>query len=186
MNIVIECLNRHNNLIKHQSTAKYCIALQNSPFECEYCLSRISTKQKLKYHYLGCIEYNVALKTKEKDFMIKILQEQNKKLEDKLERLTNRIADNPTHQTTHKTTNILNNMVPLSQEHFAKFTEHLDLGYINQGAEGYAQYALDHPLKNNIHYADKARHVLKYKNSDGVVCNRDYWYTLNESHFIGN
>ena len=162
---------RRNNLIKHQSTAKYCINLQNSPFECEYCKIRLGAKRSLKQHYPICIEYKIKLKMDEKDVVINLLKDELADLKDRFERLTNRVVDKPTTTKTinKNTTNILNNMVPLSEEHFAKFTDKLTIEHVNQGAEGYAQYALDHPLKNNIHYADKSRHILKYKNSEGSL-----------------
>ena len=52
----------NSSLKVHQTTAKYCIKIQNNPiekeyFECEFCSKNFSTKTNLKTHEKNCWIY---------------------------------------------------------------------------------------------------------------------------------
>ena len=76
------------------------------------------------------------------------------------------LADRPT--TTNTTTNNFN-CPPLTQEHFDDNAQFLSLDHIKKGFQGYAQYALDYPLKGRVKCTDYARRKVKFKNEDGEV-----------------
>ena len=78
------------------------------------------------------------------------------------------LAERPTTATTNTTTNNFN-CPPLTQEHFDENAQFLSLDHIKKGIQGYAQYALDYPLKGRVKCTDYSRRKVKYKNEDGEV-----------------
>ena len=77
------------------------------------------------------------------------------------------LAERPTNATTTTTNNF--NCPPLTQEHFEENAQFLSLDHIKRGFQGYAQYALDYPLKGRAKCTDYSRRKLKYKNEDGEI-----------------
>ena len=77
------------------------------------------------------------------------------------------LADRPTTTNTNTTNNF--NCPPLTQEHFDENAQFLSLDHIKKGFQGYAQYALDYPLKGRVKCTDYARRKVKFKNEDGEV-----------------
>ena len=74
--------------------------------------------------------------------------------------------------TTVKNTQINNYIEKLeciNDESFTKNIENLTLEHIQKGAEGYAEYALEYPLKNKVVCVDYSRRKLKYKDCDGKL-----------------
>lgn len=66
-------------------------------------------------------------------------------------------------------TQIINNMLPITDDHLKEQAKYLTLEHIKNGAEGYAQYALEYPLKDRIVCTDLSRKKGKYKDSDGNI-----------------
>jgi len=102
-------------------------------------------------------------------------KEEIRELQDKLENVAIKAA---TKQTTtnniqqnnnQKINQIINNMLPLTDEHFREQAQYLTLDHIKNGADGYAKYALEYPLKDRVVCVDFSRRKLKYKNADGEV-----------------
>jgi len=108
---------------------------------------------------------------------IEELKKQVDKLQDKLENVAIRAATKPS-TTNHnniqqnnnqKINQIINNMLPLTDEHFKEQAQYLTIEHIKNGAQGYAKYAMEYPLKDRIVCVDFSRRKLKYKNGDGEV-----------------
>ncbi len=57
----------------------------------------------------------------------------------------------------------------VSQKHLEEHAVSLTLGHVNNGAVGYAQYAIEYPLKGSIHCQDFSRKKLMYKQEDGNI-----------------
>jgi hypothetical protein len=60
-------------------------------------------------------------------------------------------------------------MQPVTDETMKKDIDYLTEEHILNGAQGYAQYALDYPLKDKILCIDFARRKIKYKDETGTV-----------------
>jgi hypothetical protein len=98
---------------------------------------------------------------KQKDIQIQILQ-------DKLENIAIKAVSKPIniHQTNNnhqKINTMINNLVPISDKHFEENVKYLTIDHIKRGAEGYAEYALEFPLKNRVACVDYSRKKIKYK-----------------------
>ena len=59
------------------------------------------------------------------------------------------------------------NLPPITQQHIQDNVQHLSLDHVRRGMEGYAQYALEYPLRGMVKCADFARRKLRYKNEEG-------------------
>ena len=178
------------SLKRHQKTAKFCIKIQEEngiQFICIGCDKKLSLKQCLLRHQSICEKYRLKeneaellrmLKAKEeeiqklnseKDAHIEKLDKQVTALQDKLENIAIKAISRPT--TTNKTqinNNNTFNLVPISDERFIECVSKLTLEYLLKGPEGYAQFALDHPLKDRVICTDFARRKVEYK-EDGSI-----------------
>ena len=92
-----------------------------------------------------------------------------KEMNDRDRRYIEGLGERPT--TTNTTTTTTNNFncPPLTQEHFEENAQFLSLDHIKKGFQGYAQYALDYPLKGRVKCTDYSRRKIKYMNEDGEV-----------------
>jgi hypothetical protein len=184
-----------STLTRHQKTAKFCIKLQKETeikenemrenerriektlrFICCACGRKLSSKQCLKGHLLVCEEYKLIKDeeikkiTLEKDAQIEKLDKQVSVLQDKLENIAVKAISRPTNTTTNKTQINNNfNLTPISDERFIESVSKLTLEYLLRGPQGYAQFALDHPLKDSVICSDYARRKVEYKEEDGTV-----------------
>lgn len=176
---------RKPNLLKHQKTAKYCLELQAAwdGMICEFCYKEFSTKQKLQHHYSCCDGYYKGLKEiklelcetqkqlfeKEKQ-MVEIIERYEKHLTEAnqtIERLASRAIDRPSN-TRNKTVNNMN-LVPLTTEHIQRYLPQLTREHIEAGSSGYAQFAVDYPLKDTLVCIDHARKKWRFKNENGEI-----------------
>lgn len=64
--------------------------------------------------------------------------------------------------------NTINNMVPLTVEHFKKFSKDLTLADL-EGSDAYAQYMVDYPLKGQVYVKNLRDKKVIYKNVDGKL-----------------
>jgi seryl-tRNA synthetase len=94
-------------------------------------------------------------------------EEQIKTLQDKLENIALQAVSRPT--TTNKTqiNNFIQNMEPITKEKLVEYTPQLTLEHIQKGASGYAEYALEYPLKDRLICVDYSRRKIKFKNKEG-------------------
>jgi len=190
------CKNKFSNkhtLQKHQSSAKYCLKIQNKEYisehRCEGCQKTFTTIYDLNIHRKKCKASDVLYQLQnqisdlqktlsERDIQIKNYQiqiekqqnkyeEQIKSLQDKLENIALQAVKRPT--TTNKTqiNNFIQNMEPITRENLVEYTPQLTLAHIQKGASGYAEYALEYPLKDRLVCVDYSRRKIKFKNKDG-------------------
>ena len=163
-------------LLRHKNTAKFCLKLQserNAKLNiCEYCNKELKSERNLSLHYKICAEYlsqkfnNLELieKLQEKDEEITELKKHVRDLEDKLENIAIKGVLKPT-----KITNYIQQLQPVTEEHFLECSSNLTLEHIKKGPRGYAQYALEYPLRDRVVCVDYARRKIKFKDANGNV-----------------
>jgi hypothetical protein len=71
------------------------------------------------------------------------------------------------HITT--TNQIINNMMPITDAHLQEHVQNLNPIHVQNGASGYAKFALEYPLKDMIVCTDFQRRNCKYKDENGNV-----------------
>ena len=128
--------------------------------------------------------------TEEKIQLIKKQYEENKKhyekiieeykqhireLEDKLANIALKSATKPTSITNNKTinrnkTNIINNLLPITDEYLEQQTENFTLDHIRKkGASGYVQYAIEYPFRDRVACVDFARRKVIWKDQKDKI-----------------
>ena len=186
------------NLRFHQTTAKYCLDKQNVDiinFSCSGCSKTFTTKPSLDRHLQSCVkflsakkiidlenqinfyEFQLSEKDKQlndKTYEISKKDEQIKELQDKLENIALKALSRPTTTTVNNnTTNNVNayiqQMDVITDQIFEDNLENFNIEYIKKGAEGFANYALEHPLHNRIACVDYSRKKVKYKDENGNI-----------------
>ena len=173
-----------NILSTHQKSAKYCIKLQGvkgQSFNCDFCTKKFTQKVDLQRHYTICKnkkeqENNYINTIKEKDKQIKEQKDQIKEQKEQIKELQNQLANialcastKPTYinHNNQRINNIINNLIPITDDHLKQQAEFLTIDHIKNGIDGYVQYALDFPLKDRIICTDFSRRKIKYKDSEG-------------------
>jgi hypothetical protein len=171
-----------------ETTAKYC--LKNTLVACS---AMFTLKSSLHKHLQICKEntpekeiilqyesrqkqlvFSYEEKLREKDMTIKEqkmiikdlqsgyknqLRMQNKDLQLLVEKAISRPS----------ITQIINNMLPITDDYLKEQAKFLTLEHVKNGADGYAKYALEYPLKDRIVCTDLSRKKGKYKDSDGNI-----------------
>lgn len=177
----IHCKNKFSSLSSlnnHMKTAKYCLGkrgIKNTKYNCSNCQKSFSTKRWCESHENKCGESIENLKSK-----VKILEAENhtqkknyenkiteqkatiRELQDKLENIAIKAVQRST-TTVNKTqiNNIIQKMEPVTPEHLIDNISNLTLEHVQRGASGYAEYALEYPLKNRVACVDYARRKIK-------------------------
>jgi hypothetical protein len=169
------------SLKHHQSKTKYCLEKQKKPlnlFECKDCDKNFTTKRKLISHQEICLPYNLSSLEKQhnnelykKDFEISELRKQIKELQDKMEHIAIKAVSRPVYTTSNKTqiNNFIQQLQPVIDEKLKDSVINLTIDHIKKGPEGYAQYALEYPLKDKMICVDYSRRKVKFKDKDGTV-----------------
>lgn len=124
-------------------------------FECDKKLSdkdRIIEEQKMLIK-----EFQEEYKNK--------LEKQNKDLTDRIQSMAEKAIAKPSTLTQ----NIINNMMPITDAHLQEHVQNLNPVHVQNGASGYAKYALEYPLKDMIVCTDFQRRNCKYKDENGNV-----------------
>lgn len=159
------------NLYKHQKTTKYCLKIQDEQetIVCDYCQEKLSTKQKLYQHYPHCKEHNnYQLQDTINRYEERIAEykEHIKTLEDRIERLALQAINKP-NAKAKTITNII--LTPLTTEHIQQYLPQLTREHIEAGSAGYAQFAVEYPLKDTLICVDQARKKWRFKNENGDI-----------------
>ncbi len=164
---------RHNNLLKHQKTARYCLILQGKlteakqatykrTYTCKYCSNQFSRSDNLKRHIPTCPE-NIAMHEDK-------ARSQDKQLLEMIIQLQRTIANMSEHTSgTTNNRNMTMNLAPITDEEIQEHLEHLTIDFIQEGAKGYANYANSYPFKDRVLCTDKARKKLRYKDNTGEM-----------------
>lgn len=167
-----------SSLNNHIRNAKYCLEKRSKKpivYYCEFCDKKFSSKYGSEKHKVKCMHIHSILKEKiekdvEKRYIDQIagLKSQISKLQDKLENIALQAVKRPT-TTTNKTqiNNFIQNMQPITADQLIEYTPQLTIEHVQKGASGYAEYALEYPLKDRVVCVDYARRKIKFKNRDG-------------------
>lgn len=176
-----------SNLLRHMKTAKSCIVdgVEKRSFTCTHCDKSFTKKADLDSH--SCpelIRFKSEVKLIELEARVKFLQEQNEDLQAQLKTANTQLKRNAKkmaelamagmNKKTTKITNktqILNNLVPITDEHLREQAQFLTLSHVRNGIDGVAQFAVNHPLKNRVAVTDMSRRSVKYKNKSGAIVN---------------
>jgi hypothetical protein len=199
------------NLKHHQQTAKYCLDkrnITNNNFLCEGCSKPFTTKAHLEIHNQTCnvitiitpyknkiVDLENQIKTirestsKDISFYIKQLEKKDKlieKLQDKLENVALKAVSRPTTTVNNNTTNVnafIQQMDVITDQVFQDNLVNFTIDYIKKGVEGFANYALEHPLNNKIACVDFSRKKIKYKDENGTIISDPEMLTLSTKLF---
>jgi hypothetical protein len=174
-----------NSLSHHQKTAKYCLQKQSieNNFICSGCQKVLSSKRRLETHITGCMEYclnsqkdKYELELKEQSTRFtQIITEKDKRikdLEDRMDSLLVKAVSRPTsvvNTTDNRIQQVINNLIPITDDHLKEQSRFLTLDHIKQGAIGYANFACEHALKDRLTCTDLSRRKIKYKNPEGQL-----------------
>tara|TARA_B110000908_G_C10147988_1_gene399969 strand:- start:70 stop:819 length:750 start_codon:yes stop_codon:yes gene_type:complete len=168
--------------------AQYCIKTRKNTgdikfFKCDGCYKNFTSKQTLQLHSLKCKsnelnsykQENKTLKKMYDDKIIFLETQINQKddiiqdLQNKLENIAISAVSRPTTSNKTQINNYIQQLQPVTEEHLIDNVQHLTIDHIMKGPEGYAQYALEYPLKDRLICVDYARRKVKFKNKDGKV-----------------
>lgn len=75
-------------------------------------------------------------------------------------------------------------MQPVTEELLLDNVQYLTIEHIKKGAEGYAEYALEYPLKDRLLCSDYSRRKVKFKDNDGNVITDPEMTTLARKFLI--
>ena len=180
------------SLNNHQKTAKYCLKARGEDtkykYKCDSCKMSFHKIYNLNRHIEMCKSNdkvyecmnNIKDLQEELHTQNVIINKQNetiekyertiKDLQDKLENIAIKAVQKST--TTVKNTqvnNYIQKMQPITQEYLTNHTPSLTIEHIKKGASGYAEYALEGPLKDRIACVDYSRRKIKFKDRDGNI-----------------
>jgi len=192
-------------LNNHMKTAKYCLKLQNKEKninqddirKCNGCGKIFTTKFNFQRHIQNCHKIEnmtqiIALKTEnknlidkldEKESLIDDLRLQIQHLQDKLENIAIKAVSRPVSTTKNTQINYIQQLQPVTEEHLVSNVANLTIDHIIKGPEGYAEYALEYPLKDRMICSDYSRRKVKFKDKDGNVITDPEMTTLTKKFF---
>ena len=198
-----------SSLKTHQSSAKYCIKIQGietiKKYNCDYCLKEYTQKIDLNRHITNCKAKNIQENEETKNALIndlnKIIEEKNKTIQELTLRYETRIKElqdqlidiiktrpmivnQNNHQNNNQKINTyINNMQPITEDHLIEQSQYLTIEHIKQGADGYAQYALEYPFKERIICVDYSRRKIKYKDQEHNIIEDPEMIKLSQKFF---
>jgi hypothetical protein len=143
---------------------KSCSKHTITPFQEKIQLLESSLDENIENFHRSLLDqkmmYESKLAEQKEEYEIKI-----NNLQDKLENVAIKAASRST--TTNKVSNFIQNMAPLTEQVLRENLHQLTIEHIKKGAEGYAQYALEFPLKDRVACVDYSRKKIKFKDHDG-------------------
>jgi len=178
----------------HQKRAKYCLSIRNeennSKFVC-ICSKTYTSKENLEYHQKKCkadeietLKHTINKISEEKDKQIEKLENTIKDLQTTIEKLATHAISRPTTSTIKNTQiNYIQQMKPVIDDELKDNAQNLTIDHILKGPEGYAQYALEYPLKDRVCCVDYARRKVKFKDPNGNVITDPEMSTLATKFF---
>ena len=186
------------NLIHHQKTARYCLKLRDDNkkyYLCKFCRKEYTSNFRLSAHLVKCVENSTELielrdelklvKNDNKN-LAKQLEDHQKtiqQLQNKLENVAIKAVSRPTTSNKTQINNYIQNMKPVTEELLLDNVHHLTIDHIKKGPEGYAEYALEYPLKDSMVCSDYSRRKVKFKDKDGNVITDPEMTTLARKFF---
>ncbi len=109
----------------------------------------------------------VAVET-ERD-MLRAERDQLRAEKELLHGLASEAIQKPTVSNVSNVSNINNISLSITHEHLVSQAQYLTKEHISKGAIGYAEYAVDFPLKNRAVCSDFSRKKIQYKGENGEV-----------------
>ena len=180
-------LSSQSSLNVHVKRAKYCIEKRGTTstsiiFKCIGCKKQYTSNQNLNIHMESCFLFqiraerdqhrkekeNLTEKLEEKELQLEKCEHVIKELQDKLENVAIKASQRPTTRNT-QINNYIQQLKPVTEEHLIDSVVNLTIDHIIKGPEGYAEYALEYPLKDRLLCLDYSRRKVKFKNNDGNV-----------------
>ncbi len=156
----------------HKKTAKFCLnkrGCQQAKYTCLSCDKILSTKYRLNTHKETCITYQKNIIEEKYEKQIQEYKQTIKDLQNKLENIAIQAVKRPTTVKNTQINNFIQKMEPISNKYLTSKVQHLTLEHIEKGASGYAEYALEYPLKDRIACVDYSRRKIKFKDQDGKL-----------------
>jgi hypothetical protein len=169
-------------------TARYCLEKRgkkiiDEEYICSKCPKTFTSKRWLISHQDKCGESIEHLKIRidvlqeQTDVLKYQLSEQKNQYEEKISILQDKIENIAIKAVQKSTTtnvkntqiNYIQKMQPITQEYLLNHTPHLTIEHIKKGASGYAEYALEGPLKDRIACVDYSRRKIKFKDREGNI-----------------
>ena len=131
---------------------------------------KIDSDQKLYEKDIIISEQTKLIKNLETDYK-RHIEMQNKDLHDRIQSMAEKAIAKPSTVNKNITTTnqIINNMMPITEAHLQEHIHNLNPIHVQNGASGYAKYALEYPLKDMIVCTDFQRRSCKYKDENGNV-----------------
>ena len=107
----------------------------------------------------------------EKDRELEASRQDRVKLEQKIEKYESQMFEmaRQPKTTQNVSSKVVVNFPPMTQQHLEDNAQHLSIDHIKRGMKGYAQYALEYPLKGMVTCTDYARRKIKYNDENGDV-----------------
>ena len=173
-----------SSLNNHIKSAQYCISKRDETtiikFKCKKCSKSFTSKRLMKVHENKCGETIEELKDQNRDLIVQnnllevLINEQKqtiKELQDKIENIAIKAVQKSTTTNVKNTqvNNYIQKMQPITQEYLINHTPSLTIEHIKKGASGYAEYALEGPLKGRIACVDYSRRKIKFKDREGNI-----------------
>jgi len=174
-----------SNLNKHIKYAKYCIEKREGEkilksFSCIGCNKNYTSKYALILHKESCKKLLSDIYEQKIQILEQKIQDQKehyekqiRELQDKLENIAIKAVQRPTMTTNNMNKTQINNFIkkmePLTREYLVDKAPNLTLEHVQKGASGYAEYALEYPLKDRVACVDYSRRKIKFKDIAGNV-----------------
>ena len=156
-------ISHKNTTISHKNTT-----ISRKTYSCNYCEKQFSRNDSLQRHINTTCKEKKKQDTKDELIEMKFLKKELEKKEKEIEKkdkIIAGIAQQP--KTNYKIQQKIDTMNNLTLEKMQEHADKLTIDHIKQGADGYAQYALNHPLKDSLVCTDYARRKVVYKNASG-------------------
>jgi hypothetical protein len=131
---------------------------------------RFEFDKKLSDKDMIISEQKIIIKELQENYK-KHIEMQNKDLNDRIQSLAEKAIAKPSiiNKNITTTNQVINNMMPITDEHLQEHVQNLNPLHVQNGASGYAKYALEYPLKDMILCTDFQRRNFKYKDENGNV-----------------
>lgn len=180
----MECVYCHKKftnksiLTRHQKQAKFCLRLQKSP-RCIYCQEVFRNEEDYEAHQSSYCAHRIDLPDvlKEKDKTILKLEQKITELEGRLENIAVKASQRPTNVTNY------NFLQPVTKERLDQCSSQLTIDHILKGPAGYAEFALEHSLKDSVVCVDYSRRKVKFRNEDGNIVTDPEMTSLGKKFF---
>ena len=160
-------LSTQNRLYTHEQTCKKHM----EDIIRKECEQKLAEKDRIIQEKDRVIEdQKLVIKEFQEEYKNK-LEKQNKDLTERIQCMAEKAIAKPStiNKNITTTNQIINNMMPITEAHLQEHIHNLNPIHVQNGASGYAKFALEYPLKDMILCTDFQRRNCKYKDENGNV-----------------